>query len=62
MDTRRCASKDSGFRRGVVGKENEMGVDWGVQYRLEKRERVPAKTLSPEGGWIVRSHVGWKGE
>ena len=27
-----------------------------------KRERVLAKKLGPEGGWIVRSHVNWRGE
>ena len=23
---------------------------------------MPARTLGPEGGWIVRSHIGWGGE
>ena len=23
---------------------------------------MPARTLGPKGGWIVRSHIGWKGE
>ena len=23
---------------------------------------MPARTLGPEGGWIVMSHVGWGGE
>ena len=25
-------------------------------------KRVLAKTLRPEGGWIVRSHIGWSRE
>ena len=25
-------------------------------------EQVPAKTLVPEGGWIVRIHIDWRGE
>ena len=23
---------------------------------------VPVKTLGPQGEWIVRSHIGWRGE
>ena len=23
---------------------------------------MPARMLGPEGGWIVRSHIGWGGE
>ena len=23
---------------------------------------MPARTLGPEGGWIVMSHIGWGGE
>ena len=23
---------------------------------------VPARTLGPKGKWIVRSHIGWRGE
>ena len=30
-------------------------IDW-------KRERVPARLLDLEGGWIVRFHIGWGGE
>ena len=26
------------------------------------RDGVPARTLGPERGWIVRSHIGWGGE
>ena len=46
---RRCASKDAGPRRGVdlVGPH----IDW-------RKERVPARTLGPEGGWIVIFHIG----
>ena len=25
-----------------------------------RRERVPARTLDPKEGWIVRSHIGWE--
>ena len=30
-------------------------IDW-------RKERVPARTLGPKEGWIVRSHIGWGGE
>ena len=30
-------------------------IDW-------REERVPARILGLEGGWIVRSHIGWRGE
>ena len=50
MDTRRCASKDAGLRRVWIGGSH---IDWG-------RERVLARKLGPEGGWIVRSHIGWE--
>ena len=30
-------------------------IDW-------RKERVPARMLSPEWGWIVMSHIGWGGE
>ena len=23
---------------------------------------MPVRTLGPEGGWIVMSHIGWGGE
>ena len=29
---------------------------------IGERERVLARTLGLEGGWIVRSHIGWTGE
>ena len=25
-------------------------------------ERVPMRTLGVEGGWTVKSHIGWGGE
>ena len=30
-------------------------IDW-------REERAPARTLGPEGGWIVRFHIDWRGE
>ena len=27
-----------------------------------RKERVPARTLGPEKGWIVRSQIDWGGE
>ena len=30
-------------------------IDW-------RGERVPARTLGPERGWIVRPHINWRGE
>ena len=53
VDTRRCASKDA----GPQGRWNWVlsHIDW-------RKERVSARTLGPEGGWIVMSHIGWRGE
>ena len=53
VDMRRCASKDVGSQRGVdlVGSH----IDW-------RKERVPARILGSERGWIIRSHIGWGGE
>ena len=53
VDTRRCASKDAGSQRGWI---------WGRSHIGWRKKRVPAKTLGPEGGWIVMSHIGWGGE
>ena len=53
VDTRQCASKNAGPQRGV-----DLGavhIDW-------RNKRVPARTLGPEEGWIVMSHIGWRGE
>ena len=49
MDKRHCANKDVEPRRGLIGGSH---IDW-------RRERVPARMLGPEWGWIVRSHIGW---
>ena len=35
---------------------------WGRSHIDWRKERVPAMTLGPEGGWIVMSHIGWGGE
>jgi len=35
-----------------VGGLGESHIDW-------RRERISARTLGAEGGWIVRSHIGW---
>ena len=37
------------------------GVDCEISHWLE-RKQVPARTLGPERGWIVRSHIDWRGE
>ena len=39
MDTRWCANKDTGPRKGWIGGSH---INW-------RRERVPVKTLGPEG-------------
>ena len=36
-------------------------MDWGVPHRLDKGTSA-ARTLGPEGGWIVRSHIDCGGE
>ena len=47
-------------------RENPKGRAQGEQYLLRWAwvitQRVPTKTLDPEGEWIVRSHIGWGGE
>ena len=40
----------------------EGGGFGGGSHIDRRKERVPARTLGPEGGWIVRSHIGWGGE
>ena len=52
VDTRRCASEDAEPLRRWIGR---------VPYRLE-RETSASKDVGPQKGWIVRSHVGWRGE
>ena len=41
-----------------------LAVDLGCYkwYQSQTPDSVPATTLKPQGGWIVRSHVGWRGE
>jgi len=60
-DTGRCANEKAEPRRGVdtrryankdVGPRIHPHIDW-------RREWVSARTLGPEEGWIVRSHIGW---
>ena len=36
-------------------------VDWGVPHRLEKGMSVN-EDARPRRGWIVISHIGWRGE
>ena len=74
VDTRWCVSKDAGPQRGVdlvevphrIGERNEWapkgGGFGGGPASNWRKERVPARTLGPEGGWIVMSHIGWGGE
>ena len=50
---RRCASKDTRARREV---------DLVGSHIDRRKERVLARTLDSEGGWIVRSHIGWGGK
>ena len=44
VDMRQCASKDTGPQRGWIWWQSH--VDW-------RKERVSARTLSPEGGWCL---------
>ena len=50
---RRCANKDAGPQRGWIWSGSH--IDW-------RNERVPARTLGLEGGWIVMSHIDWGGD
>ena len=40
----------------------EGWVDCDTPHQLEREEQVLERMLGPEGGWIVRSHVDWRGE
>ena len=31
-------------------------------YEMQTPDVMPARTLDPQKGWIVRSHIGWSGE
>jgi len=51
-NTGRCVSKEA---------ESQRGVDWRVPHRLEKRTSA-SLLAEPQRGWIVRSHISWRGE
>ena len=38
------------------------GWIWGRSHIDWRKERVSARTLGPEGGWIMMSYIGWGGE
>ena len=55
---------EGGWIRGGVQARTlglEGGVDCGVPHRLEKGTSAN-EDAGPSGGWIVRSHLGWRGE
>ena len=52
VNVRQCASKDV---------ESRKGVDWEVSHRLEKGTSA-SEDAGPEGGWIARSYINWRGE
>ena len=66
LNIERCASEEAEPRRRVdmrlsatLGSERG-GLGWShFEWR---RERVSARTLDSEEGWIVRSHIGRRGE
>ena len=39
-----------------------VGLDCYKWYQSQIPGNVPARTLGPHGGWIVRSHIGLRGE
>ena len=39
-----------------------VGLGCYKWYQSQTSGGVPARTLGPKGGWIVRSHIGWGGE
>ena len=49
MYMRRCASKDAGLRRRWIKGPLEEGTN-------------ASEDAGPQKGWIVRFHVGWRGE
>ena len=61
-DTGRCASLLAVPRMGVDTRHYagpHRVVDLGaVPHRLEEGKSA-RRTLGPEGGWIVMSHIGW---
>ena len=59
-DTGQCVSKDAEPRRGVDN--GQCATEDAEHRRGWTAGGVPKRTLSPEGGWIVRSHIGWRGE
>ena len=69
------ASEDAGPRRGVDceiphrWERNECQRERWPQKEVDceinndwKEERVSTRTLDPEGRWIMRSQIGWRGE
>ena len=61
-----CASKEAEpqreWTRGSVPARTLGGGGMGGPTSIVERERVPTRTLGLEGGWIVRSQIGWGGE
>ena len=49
------------MRDDVPTSRPEGGGFGGVPHRLENGASASEDT-GPEEGWIVRSHIGWKGE
>ena len=66
LETGSCASEEAEpqreWTRGGVPARMLGGGGLGGPTLIVERERVPARTLGLEGGWIVRSHIGWRGE
>ena len=52
-DTERCGSEE------VEPRRRWTRGGFGVPTSILEEERVPTRTLGPERGWIMRSHIAW---
>ena len=56
----RCASED-------VEHRSRVDISWCASEDVGSQggwtsDSVPVRILGPQGRWIVRSHIGWRGE
>ena len=54
--------KQTTIYKGVETWAPKRGWIWGWSHIDWRKEGEPASTLCPEGGWIVMSHIGWRGK
>ena len=59
---KRTISTSSGFGLLQMVLEPDTGQYASKDAGPWRRERMPMRTLGPEWGWNVRSHISWRGE